>query len=54
MSSNTTLGVLTCSRKSKLECRQSNAREPIPILLYAISITHVLDSDYVATLARLS
>ena len=59
MSSNTTLGVETRSRKRKRECRDAttaNAGEAIPGLLNDIVVTHVLRSenfDDPADLARL-
>ena len=56
MSSNTTLGVVTRSRKRKRECRDTNAGEAIPGLLNDIVVTHVLKSEYFddpADLARL-
>ena len=45
MSSNTTLGVVTRSRKRKRECRDTNAGEAIPGLLNDIVVTHVLRSE---------
>ena len=46
MSSNTTLGVVTRSRKRKRECRDANAGEAIPGLLNDIVVTHVLRPEY--------